>query len=955
MSPPGVGDSAGEPSIGSNWTRETIFHNTLVNGTVNNLPNGGSTLYYGGLSTDMLKVTFSDCSSPATATWEPKPLLSASSPRAAGDPILFTDSEIGRTFVAQLEGLTPAGSTIDITDDDGDTFIPSDGVVPSDVDHETIGGGIYHVPLPNPGPVYPHAIYYASQSIAEARALRSDNGGLVFSPAAAPMFDITQCAGLHGHLKVSPADGTVYVPDFACGGSQPFHNGGQQAVIVSEDNGITWNVRPIPDSSTSGIVQEPVTPGTAQTRDPAVAVATDGTVYFAYQAANGHSKVAVSHDKGVTWAPSVDVGASVINGGPVLNATFVAIVAGDPDRAAVTFMGTETGGNNWDCGTGNTCDYGPDFTGVWYLYVATTFDGGATWVTQNITPGDPVQRGGICGGGTCRNLLDFMDARIDKEGRILVGYDDGCVTAGCIAGGPNDFTSKAAIARQSGGMRMFHANDPVEPTRPGAPAVSGSFNSAQTAVTLTWPVPDNGGSAITGYNVYRRVGTSGAFVLLTTTPITSNTYTDTTVDKTKENFYHVTAINLQGEGPYCGDFKPPTTAVATACKLPGILAIDDVNPDGSDNDGGQNTPPDGSVNVKQLFVAEPFFGAGGANDKLVFTVQVAPPTAPFPPNSQWLIVWNRQGTDPSHPSDDASFDRMYVAMTTDASGTPSFEYGKFGIPINTSPPPPPDPLANTPQKKGVPDDGSYDPATGLIRITIANAKFRGIDDNANHTSYTAGTSLGGLNVRTYFNRPDYPTERSQNNASDITNDSSYTLVGNASCLQTVPLLGVVSSKVHGTGGTFDIPLPLTGSAGIECRSPDANGHHKVVFTFANPLASVGSVGVTAGNGTATGAINGQEYDVTLTATNGQQVTITLTGVADTAGNTTPSIAVPIGLLEGDVDASGHVDAGDIMADQRNNSQNVSNKNFRSDVDHSGHIDAGDIGRIQKHNSTTLQH
>src|SRR4029077_13549728 len=201
MSPQGVGDSAGEPSIGSNWTKEAIDHNHNVNGSLNNISNGGTSLYFGGFLPDMLKVTWDDCSSPAGIMWDQKPLVSASTPRAAGDPILFTDRFTGRTFACQLEGLTPAGSTIDITDNDGDSFTPSDGVVPSDVDHETIGGGHYHSPLPNPNPVYQNAIYYASQSIAEARALRSDNGGFLFSQVAAPMFTINDCSGLHGHIK----------------------------------------------------------------------------------------------------------------------------------------------------------------------------------------------------------------------------------------------------------------------------------------------------------------------------------------------------------------------------------------------------------------------------------------------------------------------------------------------------------------------------------------------------------------------------------------------------------------------------------------------------------------------------------------------------------------------------------------------------------------------------------
>src|SRR5437868_4736884 len=48
LSPPGIGDSAGEPSIGSNWTKEQIFTNHNVNGSTNSIPNGGSTLYFGG-------------------------------------------------------------------------------------------------------------------------------------------------------------------------------------------------------------------------------------------------------------------------------------------------------------------------------------------------------------------------------------------------------------------------------------------------------------------------------------------------------------------------------------------------------------------------------------------------------------------------------------------------------------------------------------------------------------------------------------------------------------------------------------------------------------------------------------------------------------------------------------------------------------------------------------------
>src|SRR2546423_6642304 len=203
MSQQGGAESSGEPSIGSNWTKEAINQNHNVNGSINNIPNGGSSLYFGGFSAAMAKVTWDDCSSPAGALWENKPLLSANTPRAFGDPILFTLHDTGRTFVAQLEGLTPAGSTIDITDDDGDHFTPSDGVIPSDIDHETLGGGPYHSPLPNPGPLYPEAVYYASQSVTDARAFRSDNGGPLLSPETTPTFTIPHSRGPHSPVKPS--------------------------------------------------------------------------------------------------------------------------------------------------------------------------------------------------------------------------------------------------------------------------------------------------------------------------------------------------------------------------------------------------------------------------------------------------------------------------------------------------------------------------------------------------------------------------------------------------------------------------------------------------------------------------------------------------------------------------------------------------------------------------------
>lgn len=430
--PAGVAEDAGEPMIGVNRKTEKIF---------GGIPNGGTVNYFGGFMPYMLSVTFDDRTSPATTTWNQVPLVLANAPRAFGDPYLFTDKDTGRTFVAQELGLTPLGSTMEFTDNDNSPFTPSTGSgAPSGVDHETVGGGPYHAPVPTGlNPSYPNSVWYCSQSVADAVCSISLDGGITFGPAV-PMYTAADCAGIHGHIKIAP-DGTAYVPNRSCGGDVPFHNGGHPALAVSENNGVSWSVRPLPNATTMN------------DRDPSVAIGNDGTVYFGYQAGDGHSHVAVSKDRGLTWISDSDVGVQV----GVKNALFHAAVAGDAGRAAVAYFGTETGGSNYAS---------PDFPGVWSLYISTTFDGGAHWVTQNATPGDPIQRGGICGDGACRNLLDFFGAEIDKEGRVVVGYDDGCISDNCISGfrsyglvAPNDFTAKAVIARQASGKRMYAAFD----------------------------------------------------------------------------------------------------------------------------------------------------------------------------------------------------------------------------------------------------------------------------------------------------------------------------------------------------------------------------------------------------------------------------------------------------------------------------------------------------------------
>jgi PKD repeat protein len=464
------------------------------------------------------------------ALWEDKSNITTNT---GLDPILWTDQKTGRTFSSN--STVGANAVYGYSDNDGDSWVPFGIAAPNGgADHETIGSGPYPASLSalstavNQG----EAVYYCSQDIVgPASCYRSDTLGASYGPAVLAYTGITtQCGGLHGHLHVAP-DGTAWLPVNQCGGKQ----GG----ALSTDGGTTWQ-----EFIVTGSISQ------IQGADPSIAIDSDSTVYYAYvnnepvAAGNppeGHARVKVGHrnsDNSVTWTNDFDLGAS--HG--IKNAAEIEAVGGSSGRAAVGFLGTDVAG-----------DYQAiSFPGKWYAFIATTYDGGATWTTVNATPNDPVQSmTGIWqqgGSHQDRNLLDFNEITIDDKGRGLYGYSDGCVTEGCIAGtAPNDFVAFMRVARQSGGKSLFASFDTAEPVAPKPPCLSGTRDV--TASHLRWKAPDNGGSDITTYQIFR--GTApGNEVLLGQSVGAKTTYDDTTADPSVSHYYYVVkAVNAVGTGP----------------------------------------------------------------------------------------------------------------------------------------------------------------------------------------------------------------------------------------------------------------------------------------------------------------------------------------------------------------------------------------------------------------------
>jgi fibronectin type 3 domain-containing protein len=96
-------------------------------------------------------------------------------------------------------------------------------------------------------------------------------------------------------------------------------------------------------------------------------------------------------------------------------------------------------------------------------------------------------------------------------------------------------------------------------TTPTPPAAVTGFTAAgeSSAVQLNWNASSD--PTLKGYDVYRSTAANGSYTLLTASPITATTYTDTTAPIGVVSFYEVTAIDASS-----GLASAPATASATA-------------------------------------------------------------------------------------------------------------------------------------------------------------------------------------------------------------------------------------------------------------------------------------------------------------------------------------------------------------------------------------------------------
>ncbi len=191
-------------------------------------------------------------------------------------------------------------------------------------------------------------------------------------------------------------------------------------------------------------------------------------------------------------------------------------------------------------------------------------------------------------------------------------------------------------------------------------------------------------------------------------------------------------------------------------------------------------------------------------------------------------------------------------------------------------------------------------------------------------------------------------------------------------------IDAISQKTHGPNppdpsNTFGIPLPLTGTfPGIECRrntgadtsGPNVGRDHRIVLTFPTAVTVTGA-SVTSSNAsdmpTATASASSNVVTVDLhNVPNtpdangripGRRLLITLTSVSD--GTNTNDVAIPMGVLLGDVNGSARVDAADVSLVRQQALQPITSSNFREDINVSGRVDAADVSIARQQTLASL--
>jgi hypothetical protein len=223
---------------------------------------------------------------------------------------------------------------------------------------------------------------------------------------------------------------------------------------------------------------------------------------------------------------------------------------------------------------------------------------------------------------------------------------------------------------------------------------------------------------------------------------------------------------------------------------------------------------------------------------------------------------------------------------------------------------------------------------------------------------SAGTSIAGCsavaltgtgNTRTAACTTSSLTTGSHSIVAAYSGSSTNAPASSAPLMETITgpapvMIRVSSRKVHGSAGTFDLPLSTV--ATNPTSEPRLGPAHSIVFTFDKPISSA-TVKVLAGVATAAApTFSGNSVIVNLTGVSDiQYVSVALSNVTATDGGSGGAGSVRIGFLAGDVSQNRVVSMSDVAQMNAVLAQPVTASNYLKDVNASGTLTTADRGIV----------
>jgi fibronectin type 3 domain-containing protein len=287
----------------------------------------------------------------------------------------------------------------------------------------------------------------------------------------------------------------------------------------------------------------------------------------------------------LTWTAPANNGGAAISGYNIYRGT-------SAGGEGTTPVGTVSGTTLSFTDTGLT-------NGTTYFYTVKAVNSAGTSAASNeasatptaVTATVPTAPQSLTATGASKSVQLSWSAPSSNGGSPITGYNvyrgtsaggEGTTPVGTVSGTTLSFTDTGltngttyfytvkAVNAVGTSLPSNEANATPQATVPGAP--TGLVASAgDTKVVLSWTVPNSdGGSPITGYNVYRGTSPNGEGSTPVATAV-SSTFTDTGLTNGITYYYKVAAVNAVGTSPQSGEANATPQPAVTVPSAPQTL------------------------------------------------------------------------------------------------------------------------------------------------------------------------------------------------------------------------------------------------------------------------------------------------------------------------------------------------------------------------------------------------